>query len=62
MKTSKEVLKEGANKQNLEEIYDIYTLNEKIGKSVLGQDKKKEFIPIDDIGAFYDQFRSNKLS
>ena len=60
MNTSKKVLKEGANKPKLEEIYDIYTLNEKIGKSVLEQDKKKEFIPIDDIGEFYDQFRSNK--
>ena len=57
LKSFKEYVKEGENKPNLEEIYDIYTLNEKIGKSVLEQDKKKEFIPIDDIKAFYDQFR-----
>ena len=46
MKTSKESLKEGANKPNLEEIYDIYTLNEEIGKSVLEQDKKKNLFQL----------------
>ena len=56
MENFKEYLKEQIAKKELEE-YDIYTLNERLGKRVLRADKEKEFYPIDDIKAFIDRYR-----
>ena len=53
---SSEGLNEQDEKKKLEN-YDIYRANEKIVKSVLEAEKKKDFIPIDDIEAFYDKYR-----
>ena len=47
LKSFKEFVTEGENKPNLEEIYNIYRLNEEAEKSIIEANKRKKFTPIE---------------
>ena len=47
LKSFKEFVTEGENKPNLEEICDIYRLNEEAEKSIIEANKRKNFTPIE---------------
>ena len=44
LKSFKEFVTEGENKPNLEEIYDIYRLNEEAEKSIIEANKRKNLL------------------